>query len=217
MFLFNVIFNVLIILNLSNCEYSENSEIGEYSEIFQSNVYIRQKKHFDWQKAAVTEEAEVTEPIPVPTTTTPKPIEKINVTSMIIRDGTVQINPDDVMHKEDAEGIGDVGIILWGEPKQKEEHEIVVKGNVMVIPTEHPSTTVSNLEKIMATMPSANEDVIRVLKLSEDEHYGKGKAKPKYISMALAHMNSTEYEPDTNVTMETMIMETHSEYSVSSS
>lgn len=216
MFILQVTFYILSnLLILINCEYSsENygeSEIvnNEYSERHSRMM----RKRFDWQIPEATKAPKVAERITIKSTTTTTPYPVINVTSMIIRDGTVQINPNEIMHKEEAEGIGDVGIILWGASPKIEnttEQAIIVKGNVMVIPTEHPTTQVSNLEKIMATMPSANEDVIRVLKLADDEQYGKGRAKPKYISMALAHMNSTEYnESDTtNATTEKMIIST---------
>lgn len=77
---------------------------------------------------------------------------------------------------------------------------------VMVIPSE-PTSTESNLKKIMNRMPSANEDMIRVVKLKEDERYGKGKAKPKYISMVLAKMNSTEYDDEVSLVQQDEQME----------
>lgn len=357
--------------------------------------HIRQKKHFDWQIADPTEPLESTTRHAYKTSTLPpSEVVTVNVTSMLIRDGTVQINPDEIMHKEEAEGIGDVGLILWGgshavdvkkmkvsvtvaremtkktstvdrsvidleaetateesqttstevpeeilqstytseeittesflqsdiiaieqsdktsSSSQKSEKDppngieaeklkllnsktsktinielspapmptftnssslhstetsadhstsrpLIVNnviailsemistpedikileeiGNVepvitespaiMIIPTE-PTSTESNIEKIMDTMPTANEDVIRVVKLKQDQRYGKGMAKPKYISMALANMNSTEYDDDEEVITTTqksvaitnstsMTMETRSEYSVS--
>lgn len=152
------------------------------------------RARFDWQIPEPTQHPTTTSTTRA-TTTTAEPIvvEKINVTSMLIRDGTIQINADDVMHKVEAEGIGDVGLILWGAPSKKTSKS-------QTTPTHAPSTTMvstaSNIAKIMELVPSADEDMIRVVKLAEDEHYGKGWAKPKYISMVLAKMNSTEYKAD---------------------
>lgn len=396
-----VLVGFVISVFLSQCVYSNFQEPDLHrAEYKRFTRHIRQKKHFDWQIADPTEPPESTTR-PATTSTLPPPeISTINVTSMIIRDGTVQINPDEIMHKEEAEGIGDVGLILWGgsrkvdvkkhveateqsatnymtknihqistEPPRVLEAETIVKQNIsaefpmrdlehstvsviehttnnsveassetdlsieinttepsvttsnseklskegmaenentvteidhettikpihivqatshvpqnsavtakappsktsirpvvgnnvitilakmiaspedikilkeignvepaitespaiMIIPSE-PTSTESNIEKIMDTMPSANEDVIRVVKLKQDQRYGKGMAKPKYISMALAHMNSTEYdeedvEPITTTqrlaeisNSTSMTMETHSEYSIS--
>lgn len=159
---------------------------GEF--ISRTDRFRVKRDRFDWQIPEPTQHPTTTTTTTAATTTTAEPIvvEKINVTSMIITNGTVQINADDIMHKEEAEGIGDVGLILWGAPS-KPSHKATHKKT---------PTTESNIAKIMNSMPSANEDMIRIVKLAKDEHYGKGKAKPKYISMILAKMNSTEYKGD---------------------
>lgn len=120
---------------------------------------------------------------------------------MLIRDGTIQLNADDVMHKEEAEGIGDVGLILWGGPSKKSNKQL--KSMTPTPTTTTTTTTESNIAKIMDAMPSANEDMIRVVELTDDEHYGKGRAKPKYISMVLAKMNSTQYKGEITTTTTT--------------
>lgn len=398
----NLTVGILIVMVIVQCVYSDLKEAElpfskpDRAEYERFARHIRQKKHFDWQIADPTEPPQPTAR-PATTSTLPPPeMSTVNVTSLLIRDGTVQINPDEIMHKEEAEGIGDVGLILWGGSQMEDvkkdvkitvaevkmsiarkvtevtqqisteaetvtiknilsaigkenlerstatvnEHttkifvstetdlpieinmtepsfnltskqlstdrlEVVntvteienitiktidseqsqtarvpqnlsqvtvaiakvpsttsdrpVVGNnviailakmianpedikilkdignmepaitespaIMIIPSE-PTSTESNIEKIMGTMPSANEDVIRVLKLKQDQRYGKGMAKPKYISMALAHMNSTEYDEDDEPITTTqrpaemsnttsMTMETHSEYSIS--
>lgn len=169
-----------------------------HGEFVQNRDRVRVRRNrFDWQIPEPTRHPTTTTTLS-PSTTTAEPIvvEKINVTSMIIRDGTVQINADDVMHKEEAEGIGDVGLILWGGPGKKSSKQIQIT-------TTTTTSTESNIAKIMDSMPSANEDMIRVVKLKEDEHYGKGWAKPKYISMVLAKMNSTEYKGEATTTTTT--------------
>lgn len=378
-----VLVGIVITAVILQCAYSDQLRLPKfYSEEYERFArHIRQKKHFDWQIADPTEPPETTTR-PAATSTLPPPeISTVNITSLLIRDGTVQINPDEIMHKEEAEGIGDVGLILWGSSHKLDvtkpveatvtevkksitrnvtrsnqqistevPKEISLKANnnsssenanenlehstvpviehtthvpveistetylpietnstepsitttnyqqlptermdvantvtdienatsiktishvdvpsttsirpvvgsnviailakmiatpgdikilkeignmepaitespaIMIIPSE-PTSTESNIEKIMDTMPSANEDVIRVIKLKQDQRYGKGMAKPKYISMALAHMNSTEYDENeeskrssemSNST--SMTMETHSEYSIS--
>lgn len=171
---------------------------GEFAPSNHRDRSVRMRRdRFDWQIPEPTKHPTTTTTTS-PTTTTTEPmmvVEKINVTSMLIRDGTIQINADDVMHKEEAEGIGDVGLILWGGPSKKS-----LKHKKISATTTTTSTTKSNIAKIMDAMPSANEDVIRVVKLADDEHYGKGRAKPKYISMVLATMNSTEYKDETSST-----------------
>lgn len=412
-----VLVSFVIVVVIVQCVYSSDFKEAQLNfPRFYSSKYerfarhIRQKKHFDWQIADPTEQPESTTR-PATTSTFPPPeMSTVNVTSMLIRDGTVQINPDEIMHTEEAEGIGDVGLILWGGNRKADnkkhveatvsevkksitrkstqqffteipkvlEAETMTKKNIsseianenlelstaavidhtthifvetstkkylpmeinttepsftttksnqlsielieedtsfteignettiktsdneqsptshvpqylpqnsadtarvpsttsnrpvvgnnviailaqmiatpddikilneignvqpaitespaiMIIPSE-PTSTESNIEKIMDTMPSANEDVIRVVKLKQDQRYGKGMAKPKYISMALAHMNSTEYdENDKPITTSqrpattsqrpaemsnstSMTMETRSEYSIS--
>lgn len=74
------------------------------------------------------------------------------------------------------------------------------------------------IERIMNTAPSVSEDMIKTIILKKNQYYGKGRAKPKYISMEFAKMNSTEYQqenPDSNNSTDDVVMGTHMEYSVS--
>lgn len=67
------------------------------------------------------------------------------------------------------------------------------------------STTESHIHKIVESMPSESEDMIRVVTLKDDQHYGKGKAKPQYLTRELEKMNSTEYvEGTTSTTKKTV-------------
>lgn len=163
------------------------------------------RTHFDWQPPLPT-----SRPTPTTSTTTttvqPPHVEIVNVTSMLIRDGTARIAADVVMHKEEAEGIGDAGIILWGRP-QTVGTTTTEKASAVSSPGQLAksltTTTESNIEKIMDSMPTANEDMIRILQLSKDEQYGHGHAKPKYISIALATMKSIEYPGEITTTTPT--------------
>lgn len=175
------------------------------------------RTHYDWQPPLPTSRPTTTTSTST-TTERPPHVEIVNVTSMLIRDGTARIGADVVMHKEEAEGIGDAGIILWGRPKVTttttvkpatneaikssvlSPAEVLKSSSIVQTTTSTTTTTESNIEKIMDNMPTANEDMIRVVKLANDEHYGHGHAKPKFISLVLATMKSVEYQGEETTT-----------------
>lgn len=58
------------------------------------------------------------------------------------------------------------------------------------------ATTVSpsSMDKIMAAMPSIDEDMIRTYTLKNKERYGHGHAKPRIITQELNKMNFTKFD-----------------------
>lgn len=120
------------------------------------------------------------------TTTTPKPnddSEPHGIKKFIV----------DVKNKfSHLHPVRDVGAILFGSSSDKTTTTKAIT-SVPSATTEIPEKDKSNIDKIVDSMPSESEDMIRVVTLKKDEHYGKGKAKPKYLTMELEKMNSTEY------------------------
>lgn len=88
--------------------------------------------------------------------------------------------------------VRDVKNILFGSSDKKTTNTVVTTSTPSTT-TETTKTEKSHIAQITESMPSESEDMIRVITLKEDEHYGKGKAKPKYLTMELEKMNSTEY------------------------
>lgn len=88
--------------------------------------------------------------------------------------------------------VRDVKNILFGS-SDKKTTDTVVTTSTPSTTTETTNKKKSHIAKITESMPSESEDMIRVITLKEDEHYGKGKAKPKFLTMELEKMNSTEY------------------------
>lgn len=98
--------------------------------------------------------------------------------------------------------VRDVKEILFG-PSDKKATTIVTTSNPST--TETVKKEKSHIEKIADSMPSESEDMIRVITLKEDEHYGKGKAKPKYLTKELQKINSTEYVEGSTSTAKTVV------------
>lgn len=94
--------------------------------------------------------------------------------------------------------VRDVGAILFGSSSDKTTTTIATT-SVPSTTTKIPEKNKSNIDKIFESMPSESEDMIRVVTLKPDEHYGKGKAKAKYLTMELEKMNSTEYTGSSTV------------------
>lgn len=60
-------------------------------------------------------------------------------------------------------------------------------------PVKNNSTLPSGMEKIMATMPAVDEDMIRTYTLKLNDRYGRGHAKPKFITKELSKMSFSKY------------------------
>lgn len=101
---------------------------------------------------------------------------------------------DDVKTKfSHVHPVRDVKKILFGSSEHKTN---TTDGSTTTTTTTTvPSVTTekSHINKIIDSMPSESEDMIRVVTLKPDEHYGKGKAKPKYLTKELEKANTTEY------------------------
>lgn len=97
---------------------------------------------------------------------------------------------DDVKNKfNHIHPVRDVKEILFGSSEKK----TTTTASHPSVTTEVPKKNKSHVGEILESMPSESEDMIRVVTLKEDEHYGKGKAKPKLLTIELEKMNSTEY------------------------
>lgn len=106
---------------------------------------------------------------------------------------------DDVKNKfNHIHPVRDVKEILFGSSEKKATTTIA--SSVHSVTTAAPTNSESHIDKIIESMPSESEDMIRVVTLKEDQHYGKGKAKPKYLTMELEKMNSTEYTDNSTST-----------------
>lgn len=97
--------------------------------------------------------------------------------------------------------VRDVGEILFGSSADKTSTTIATTS--ITATTESAKSNKPNINKIVESMPSESEDMIRVVTLKKEEHYGKGRAKPKYLSMELEKMNSTDYNESTTLTAAT--------------
>lgn len=94
--------------------------------------------------------------------------------------------------------VRDVKNILFGSTENKTP--------TVATSTVSTSTTAeSHIHKIVDSMPSESEDMIRVVTLKPDEHYGKGKAKPKYLTKELEKTNTTEYTGGSTTTSKTPV------------
>lgn len=58
---------------------------------------------------------------------------------------------------------------------------------------ENGTESGSGMDKLMATMPAIDEDMIRTYTLNATDRYGRGRAKAKYITKELSHMNFSKY------------------------
>lgn len=108
--------------------------------------------------------------------------------------------------------IGDIGIILWGSPMKPKATTLTTKitettknirisAEVTTINNEMvnsmlTSETKSGMEKLMATMPTIDEDMIRTYTLNTTDRYGHGRYKAKYITKELEKMNFTQLDED---------------------
>lgn len=107
--------------------------------------------------------------------------------------------------------IGDAGIILWGSTNANDgllenitETIANIQNSATSVGVYEPKlsesirdvSTEPAIERIMNTVPYANEDLIKTVHLKDDEQYGRGTAKPKLISLKLSQINSTEYGTD---------------------
>ncbi len=109
---------------------------------------------------------------------------------------------DDVKNKfNHVHPVRDVKEILFGSPQTKTSTTIA--STSVPSTTEEPKKEKSHIDKIIDSMPSESEDMIRVVTLKEDEQYGKGKAKPKYLTMELEKANTTEYVEGSTSTFKT--------------
>lgn len=161
--------------------------------LYLSNIQCDDKHHpIDFLKPTNEEKSQHEEVI---TTTLKKTVEEVIST-------TAKTNGDelhgirkfivDVKNKfNHIHPVRDVKDILFGSSSEEKATTTVSTTSVPSVTTAAPKE--DHVEKIIESMPSESEDMIRVVTLKPDEHYGKGKAKPKYLTMELEKMNSTEY------------------------
>lgn len=157
------------------------------TESDQSNVTLnleRKKRHFDWQKVDESSRVELKENN-----------DQINFVP-ILEETTVHKHHTN--ENETTENTADVGAILWGKHDQKKDVTTKNENPFRTIGTLQSDvvTTEPAIERIVNTAPSVSEDMIKTVILTKDQHYGKGRAKAKYITMEFAKINSTEYNTE---------------------
>lgn len=167
----------------------------------------RQKRHFDWQKVSESELSKIND----------SATETKHILPVLSHEQTSSsiTSPAQETKIELPPSVGDVGAILWG--LLDNENTVITTKTATTPEIFVDEQTEPAIERIMNTAPSVSEDMIKTFKLKKDQYYGKGRAKPKYITMEFAKINSTEYQQDDreSVNSTAVVMGTHMEYSVS--
>lgn len=163
-------------------KFKWNMSMDESNETKSLNLE-RKKRHFDWQKVDDSNRAEEKELN-----------GQINFVPVDLIEETTVYNHHS-NENQTSPNTGDVGAILWG--KRHEQEQVTTEPNPTTLSAA--VRTEPAIERIVNTAPSVREDMIKTIILGKDQHYGKGRAKAKYITMEFAKINSTEYDTESSI------------------